>query len=185
MRRLVILDSKGRDWSAEPTHYAASENSGPPPKSLCTTKHAHESCANCPMAPFSGRFSSGSDDEVIMIWWGLDRTPLSTSRHTTHLGSQLCLRKDYLVMKVLRHPHRLTSSNTNRTSRCNGYYLGSPKTDVYHPFGSILRVLFGAAIQHIRKLDQHNGFVEGICFYPVGEFMATQPDGKFENMVDD
>lgn len=32
--------------------------------------------------------------------------------------------------------------------------------------------------ERIRKLDQHNGFVKGVCFDPVGEFMATQSDDK-------
>ena len=33
-------------------------------------------------------------------------------------------------------------------------------------------------LERIRKLDQHNGFVKGVCFDPVGEFMATQSDDK-------
>jgi len=30
----------------------------------------------------------------------------------------------------------------------------------------------------VRKLDQHQGFVKGVCWDPVGEFLATQSDDK-------
>lgn len=32
--------------------------------------------------------------------------------------------------------------------------------------------------ERLRKLDQHQGFVKGVCWDPVGEFMATQSDDK-------
>ena len=33
-------------------------------------------------------------------------------------------------------------------------------------------------IERIVKLDQHQGFVKGVCWDPVGEFLATQSDDK-------
>lgn len=32
--------------------------------------------------------------------------------------------------------------------------------------------------ERIRKLDQHQGFVKGVCWDPVGEFLATQSDDR-------
>ena len=36
----------------------------------------------------------------------------------------------------------------------------------------------GFSIERLRKLDQHQGFVKGVCWDPVGEFLATQSDDK-------
>ena len=36
----------------------------------------------------------------------------------------------------------------------------------------------GYTLECVRKLDQHNGFVKGVCWDPVGEFLATQSDDK-------
>lgn len=33
-------------------------------------------------------------------------------------------------------------------------------------------------VERLRKLDQHQGFVKGVCWDPVGEFMATQSDDR-------
>lgn len=32
--------------------------------------------------------------------------------------------------------------------------------------------------ERVRKLDQHQGFVKGVCWDPVGEFLATQSDDR-------
>lgn len=36
----------------------------------------------------------------------------------------------------------------------------------------------GYTLECIHKLEQHNGFVKGVCWDPVGEFLATQSDDK-------
>lgn len=36
----------------------------------------------------------------------------------------------------------------------------------------------GYTLERLRKLDQHQGFVKGVCWDPVGEFLATQSDDK-------
>lgn len=33
-------------------------------------------------------------------------------------------------------------------------------------------------LERLRKLDQHQGFVKGVCWDPVGEFLATQSDDR-------
>ena len=32
--------------------------------------------------------------------------------------------------------------------------------------------------ERLRKLDLHQGFVKGVCWDPVGEFLATQSDDR-------
>ncbi|KAJ7597545.1 histone transcription regulator 1 [Mycena floridula] len=36
----------------------------------------------------------------------------------------------------------------------------------------------GYTLERLHKLDQHQGFVKGVCWDPVGEFLATQSDDK-------
>ena len=33
-------------------------------------------------------------------------------------------------------------------------------------------------IERLRRLDQHQGFVKGVCWDPVGEFLATSSDDR-------
>jgi WD40 repeat protein len=33
-------------------------------------------------------------------------------------------------------------------------------------------------LERLRKLDQHQGFVKGVCWDPVGEFLATCSDDR-------
>lgn len=32
----------------------------------------------------------------------------------------------------------------------------------------------GASLELLRRLDQHQGFVKGVCWDPVGQYLATQ-----------
>ena len=38
--------------------------------------------------------------------------------------------------------------------------------------------LLTAHIERLRRLDSHQGFVKGVCWDPVGEFLATQSDDR-------
>lgn len=33
-------------------------------------------------------------------------------------------------------------------------------------------------VERLHKIDQHQGFVKGVCWDPVGEFLATQSDDR-------
>lgn len=39
-------------------------------------------------------------------------------------------------------------------------------------------ITFNMTTERLRKLDQHQGFVKGVCWDPVGEFLATQSDDR-------
>jgi len=41
-----------------------------------------------------------------------------------------------------------------------------------------LAEVYISALERLRKIDQHQGFVKGVCWDPVGEFLATQSDDR-------
>lgn len=45
-------------------------------------------------------------------------------------------------------------------------------------FCKIYTLLTLAFPERLHKLDQHQGFVKGVCWDPVGEFLATQSDDR-------
>ena len=62
------LDAKVRIWSTKPILNHAAEQSGRPPKSLCTLP-MHTGPVLVVRWAHSGRWlASGSDDEIVMIW---------------------------------------------------------------------------------------------------------------------
>lgn len=36
----------------------------------------------------------------------------------------------------------------------------------------------GIIVERLHKIDQHQGFVKGVCWDPVGEFLATGSDDR-------
>jgi protein HIRA/HIR1 len=62
------LDAKIRIWSTKPILNVASEQSGKPPKALCTLS-MHTGPVLTVRWAHSGRWlASGSDDTIVMIW---------------------------------------------------------------------------------------------------------------------
>ena len=45
-------------------------------------------------------------------------------------------------------------------------------------FKAIVHILLTSSAERLRKLDQHQGFVKGVCWDPVGEFLATCSDDR-------
>ena len=43
---------------------------------------------------------------------------------------------------------------------------------------SITRVEFQGPVERLHALDLHRGFVKGVCWDPVGEFLATASDDR-------
>lgn len=73
------LDAKVRIWSTMPILNPTSEQSGRPPKSLCTLS-MHTGPVLTVRWAHSGRWlASGSDDETVMIW---DLDPYATLEHS-------------------------------------------------------------------------------------------------------
>lgn len=53
-----------------------------------------------------------------------------------------------------------------------GFTLGISLVPPYFAFADAFRS------ERLRKLDLHQGFVKGVCWDPVGEFLATQSDDR-------
>ncbi|KAI9460819.1 histone transcription regulator 1 [Boletus coccyginus] len=157
------LDAKVRIWSTKPILIPASERSNRPPKSLCTLS-MHTGPVLTVRWAHSGRWlASGSDDEIIMIW------DLDPSGRGKVFGSNEINIENWKPMKRLPgHESDVVDIAWAPEDR----YLASVGLD------SKVIIWCGYTLERIRKLDQHNGFVKGVCFDPVGEFMATQSDDK-------
>lgn len=58
-------------------------------------------------------------------------------------------------------------------------FFGLPSRE---PYGLFYRVhcdlLTTVLTERLAKLDLHQGFVKGVCWDPVGEFLATQSDDR-------
>ncbi|KAI0305176.1 WD40-repeat-containing domain protein [Multifurca ochricompacta] len=146
------LDAKIRIWSTKPILNSVSERSNRPPKSLCTLT-MHTGPVLCVRWAHSGRWlASGSDDEIVMIW---DLDP--TARGKVWGSDEVNLR--------LTDVTDLAWSPEDR-------YLASVGLD------SQVLIWSGYTLERMHRIDQHHGFVKGVCWDPVGEFLATQSDDR-------
>ncbi|KAG6829748.1 hypothetical protein H0H92_003624 [Tricholoma furcatifolium] len=174
------LDAKIRIWSTKPILNAASEASNKPPKSLCTLT-MHTGPVLVVRWAHSGRWlASGSDDEIVMIWdldpnargkvWGSDEVNIEGWKPLKRLPGH-----ESDVTDVAWAPQDRYLASVGLDSQvliwC-GYTLGEHEM--------LVRLLtgFNHVPERLRKLDQHQGFVKGVCWDPVGEFLATQSDDR-------
>lgn len=157
------LDAKIRIWSTKPILNQASENSGRPPKSLCTLT-MHTGPVLTVRWAHNGRWlASGSDDEIVMIW------DLDPNARGKVWGSDEVNVEGWKPLKRLPgHESDVTDVAWSPADR----YLASVGLD------SKVIIWDGYTLESVRKLDQHQGFVKGVCWDPVGEFLATQSDDK-------
>ncbi|PPQ65112.1 hypothetical protein CVT24_003003 [Panaeolus cyanescens] len=157
------LDAKIRIWSTKPILNEASEQSGKPPKSLCTLT-MHSGPVLTVRWAHSGKWlASGSDDETVMIW---DHDPNARGRVW---GSDEVNVEGWKPLKRLPgHESDVTDVAWSPGDR----YLASVGLD------SAVIIWCGYTLERLRKLDQHQGFVKGVCWDPVGEFLATQSDDR-------
>ncbi|KAH9977687.1 WD40-repeat-containing domain protein [Lactifluus volemus] len=146
------LDAKIRIWSTKPILNSVSEQSNRPPKSLCTLT-MHTGPVLCVRWANSGRWlASGSDDEIVMVW---DLDPCNL----------------FVVFEFLPYSMQFTDV-TDLAWSPEDRYLASVGLD------SQVLIWSGYTLERICKIDQHRGFVKGVCWDPVGEFLATQSDDR-------
>ncbi|KZT28062.1 WD40 repeat-like protein [Neolentinus lepideus HHB14362 ss-1] len=157
------LDAKVRIWSIKPILSEASELSNKPPKALCSLT-MHTGPVLCVRWAHSGRWlASGSDDQIVMIW------DLDPSAKGKVWGSDEVNVEGWKPMKRLPgHESDVTDLAWSPGDR----YLASVGLD------SQVIVWCGYTLERLHKLDLHNGFVKGVCWDPVGEFLATQSDDR-------
>ncbi|KXN91799.1 Protein HIR1 [Leucoagaricus sp. SymC.cos] len=157
------LDAKVRIWSTKPILNPTSEESGKPPKSLCTLS-MHTGPVLTVRWAHSGRWlASGSDDEIVMIW------DLDLNARGKVWGSDEVNVEGWKPLKRLPgHESDVTDVAWSSGDR----YLASVGLD------SAVIIWCGFTLERLHKIDQHQGFVKGVCWDPVGEFLATQSDDR-------
>ncbi|KAI0280436.1 WD40 repeat-like protein [Russula aff. rugulosa BPL654] len=157
------LDAKIRIWSTKPILNSASEQSNRPPKSLCTLT-MHTGPVLCVRWANSGRWlASGSDDEIVMIW---DLDP--TARGKVWGSDEINVEGWKPLKRLPGHESDVTDLAWSPEDR----HLASVGLD------SQVLIWSGYTLERICKIDQHHGFVKGVCWDPVGEFLATQSDDR-------
>lgn len=156
------LDAKIRIWSTKPILNEAARESGFP--THLSTLNMHAGPVLTVRWAYSGKWlASGSDDTIVMIWdldpngggkvWGSDEVNIESWKPLKRLPG---------------HDSDIADLAWSPEDR----YLASVGLD------SKVIVWCGLTLQQIVSLDSHQGFVKGVCWDPVGEFMATQSDDK-------
>ncbi|KAK8853078.1 hypothetical protein IAR55_003779 [Kwoniella newhampshirensis] len=157
------LDHKVKIWSTLPILDPEADKDEQNPKLLCTMA-AHTGPVLSVRWAHHGRFlATGSDDQVIMIWgidpdgggriWGSDEVNVENWKALTRLVGHVA---DVVDLAWSRDDSMLASVGLD----------------------SKVWIWDGYSFERLRKLDLHQGFVKGVCWDPVGNFLATQSDDK-------
>ncbi|WVR07812.1 hypothetical protein IAU60_004855 [Kwoniella sp. DSM 27419] len=157
------LDHKVKIWSTLPILDEEAEKNEENHKLLCTMA-AHTGTVLSVRWAHHGRFlASGSDDQVIMIW-GID-----TEKGGRLWGSEEVNHENWKALtRLVGHVADVVDLAWSRDDSM----LASVGLD------SKVWIWDGHTFERLRKLDLHQGFVKGVCWDPVGNFLATQSDDK-------
>ncbi|KAL0566745.1 HIR complex subunit, partial [Marasmius crinis-equi] len=175
------LDAKVRIWSTKPILNPASETSNKPPKSLCTLT-MHTGPVLTVRWAHSGRWlASGSDDEIVMIWdldpnskgkvWGSDEVNVEGWKPLKRLVGH-----ESDVTDVAWAPGDRYLASVGLDSNVFIWCGFTLRTPIFP--NSDAQSLRPVIPENLHKIDQHQGFVKGVCWDPVGEFLATQSDDR-------
>ncbi|KDQ60101.1 hypothetical protein JAAARDRAFT_125533 [Jaapia argillacea MUCL 33604] len=157
------LDARVRIWSTKPILNEAAEISNKPPKLLCSLT-MHSGPVLCVRWAHSGKWlASGSDDQVIMVW---DHDPNAKGR--VWGSDEVNVEGWKFLKRLVGHESDVTDLAWSPGDR----YLASVGLD------SQIFVWCGFTLDRLRVINQHQGFVKGVCWDPVGEFLATQSDDR-------
>ncbi|CAG8610013.1 8611_t:CDS:10 [Dentiscutata erythropus] len=111
--------------------------------------------------------ASGSDDQLILIWeW--DRSTEGWSGGSVFGSGEHNIENWKPVKRLSGHQSDVVDLAWSR----NNTYLASCGLD------SLVFIWDGKTFEKLHKLDQHLGFVKGVTWDPVGEYLATESDDK-------
>ncbi|WVF73156.1 hypothetical protein IAT40_007975 [Kwoniella sp. CBS 6097] len=157
------LDHKVKIWSTLPILDSEAEQEEANHKLLCTMA-AHTGPVLAVRWAHHGRYlATGSDDQVVMIW-GID--PAGGGRLW---GSE---EENYENWKALTRLAGHAADVVDLAWSRDDSMLASVGLD------SKVCIWDGQSFRRLRELDLHQGFVKGVCWDPVGNFLATQSDDK-------
>ncbi|CAG8498261.1 4788_t:CDS:10 [Dentiscutata heterogama] len=119
--------------------------------------------------PDGSRLATGGLDNKIKLWSTASIIDVNKANDSSvprllctlglHNGSVLCV----------------------RWSNKDGQYLASGSDDqliLIWEWDSLVFIWDGKTFEKLHKLDQHHGFVKGVTWDPVGEYLATESDDK-------
>ncbi|QRW21197.1 hypothetical protein RhiXN_06186 [Rhizoctonia solani] len=176
------LDAKVRIWATKPILNKEAEETATN-RILCTLG-MHSGPVLVTRWSHSGKWlASGSDDTIVMIW---DLDPNGGGRV---FGSDEVNIEGWKALKRLpgHESGKFHSIPAGRTTTTNlslnldvtdlawapeDRYLASVGLD------SLVIIWSGYNLDPLIKLDGHQGFVKGVTWDPVGQFLATQSDDK-------
>jgi protein HIRA/HIR1 len=159
-------------WNMAPIRDEKEEKNEQVPKLLCQLE-AHLSCVNCVKWSNNGKYlASGSDDKLIMIWqtsrYGGVSTVFGSSGKTVNVEQWRCAATlrghsgDILDLAWSPNDMMLAScSIDNSVMIWNG-----------QKFSEVLAILKG-----------HTSLVKGVCWDPVGKYVASQSDDKVDSII--
>ncbi len=121
----------------------------------------------------SGRYlASGSDDTIALVWeW--DRSAPNASLAAG--GANAMHSPDGPTIENWRPVRRLaghTSDVVDLAWAPHDMYLATISLD------SVAIIYNGRTFERLRRIDGHDGFIKGVCFDPIGEYMATASDDR-------
>ncbi|OCF32185.1 protein HIR1 [Kwoniella heveanensis BCC8398] len=158
-----LVDHKVKIWSTLPILDSEAEQDEANHKLLCTMA-AHTGPVLAVRWAHHGRYlATGSDDQVVMIW-GID--PAGGGRLW---GSE---EENYENWKALTRLAGHAADVVDLAWSRDDSMLASVGLD------SKVCIWDGQSFRRLRELDLHQGFVKGVCWDPVGNFLATQSDDK-------
>ncbi|WVQ81686.1 hypothetical protein IAT38_003811 [Cryptococcus sp. DSM 104549] len=157
------LDHKVKIWNTVPILDEAAEKNESDHKLLCTMSSHTGPVLSVRWAHHGKFLATGSDDQVIMIWgmdqdgggrlWGSDEVNVENWKALTRLVGHVA---DVVDLAWSRDDSLLASVGLD----------------------SAVWIWDGRTFDRLRKLDLHQGFVKGVCWDPVGNFLATQSDDR-------
>ncbi|PKI85312.1 Hir1p [Malassezia vespertilionis] len=162
---IYSLNSKIRIWATKPILDEKAEENQDQPR-LLSTLARHTGAVLCVRWSHSGRYvASGSDDTVALIW-DLD---------TSGTGSGLVFGSSETNIEHWRPHRRLPGHESDVTDVAwsqNDAYLATAGLD------SLVLVWSGETFDRLRTIRGHHGFVKGIDFDPLGQFLASSSDDR-------
>ncbi|KAF0505748.1 WD40 repeat-like protein [Gigaspora margarita] len=159
------LDNKIKLWSTASIIDANKADDPSVPRLLCTLGLHNGSVLCVRWSNKDGRYlASGSDDQLILIWeW--DR---SWSGGSVFGSGEHNIENWKPVKRLSGHQSDVVDLAWSR----NNTHLASCGLD------SLVFIWDGKTFEKLHKLDQHLGFVKGVTWDPVGEYLATESDDK-------
>ncbi|CAI2173761.1 11228_t:CDS:10 [Funneliformis geosporum] len=162
------LDNKIKLWSTLPITDGSKALDPNVPNLLCTLGLHNGSVLCVRWSNRDGRYlASGSDDQLLLIWeW--DKSTEGWAGGSVFGSGEQNIENWKVVRRLTGHQSDVVDLAWSRDNT----YLASCGLD------NLVFIWDGRTFEKLHKLDMHQGFVKGVTWDPVGEFLATESDDK-------